>query len=218
MSYYKWHTGWGIVLVFLTFGVEHGAGVEGGKAAANSAAGGVLRPTATRVWRHCVQRHVRRYLAWGHRIRRPHGVAPRWPAPQRCSVWRTAGTINRETEAVCSLLAIFVAISTTQISGIWKQSSLESIWSQKTGRGTQFMRPVSVVKWKWKLKGHQDWGRKQVCTHFWRRPHLKISNAEVWVDKMVMLQFVCHQPWALNWLKTILKAPFRTYPLSVEFI
>ena len=37
------------MLVFLTFGVEHGTGVERGETAANSAARGVLRATATRV-------------------------------------------------------------------------------------------------------------------------------------------------------------------------
>lgn len=35
------------MLVSLTFGVEHGAGVEGGEAAAKRAARGVLRATAT---------------------------------------------------------------------------------------------------------------------------------------------------------------------------
>ena len=44
---YKWGTGLALMLVSLTFGVEHGAGVEGGEAAAKRAARGVLRATAT---------------------------------------------------------------------------------------------------------------------------------------------------------------------------
>jgi hypothetical protein len=51
------------------------------------------------VWWHCVQCHVGWYLAWGHRVCRPHWVARSWPASQRCCVWSTADTTNRKKQS-----------------------------------------------------------------------------------------------------------------------
>jgi hypothetical protein len=96
----KWQVEWDMMSDFLTLSVEHGAGVKGSKAATNSTTRGCLGTTATSVWWHCVQCHVSWYLAWGHRVCWPHRITCCWPTSQRCSVWRTADTMNRMKQAV----------------------------------------------------------------------------------------------------------------------